>query len=159
MKINRIIIAIVAASMAAACVDPNPQIDFGVDTDNINIGPAGGIRKINVSSSGNWVACSTTLRNIEAVLQCGGVELFDIQVFDIEVHTSAVDALVDYRIEHKGVVGAGRYGNSYGLIHCSGLPPKSASLPCGHQNGQATSLRGIQGRRLQTSQDPEVPGS
>ena len=56
MKINRIIIAIVAASMAAACVNPNPQIDFGVDADNINIGPAGGIRKINVSSSGNWVA-------------------------------------------------------------------------------------------------------
>ena len=51
MKINRIIIAIAAASMVVACVNTDPQIDFAVDTDNINIGPAGGIRKINVSSS------------------------------------------------------------------------------------------------------------
>lgn len=53
MKINRIIIAFAAALMAVACVDPNPQIEFGVDTDNIAVGPEGGVRKINVSSSGN----------------------------------------------------------------------------------------------------------
>lgn len=56
MKMKRISIAFAAAVMAAACVDPNPKIDFGVDTDNIQIGPAGGARKINVSSAGNWVA-------------------------------------------------------------------------------------------------------
>lgn len=53
---NRIIMTLAVAFAAAACVDPNPQIEFGVDTDNINIGAAGGERKINISSSGNWVA-------------------------------------------------------------------------------------------------------
>ena len=56
MNIKRISIAVAAVFMAAACIDPNPQIDFGVDTDNINMGPAGGVTKINISSSGNWVA-------------------------------------------------------------------------------------------------------
>ena len=53
---NRIIMTLAVAFAAVACVDPNPQIEFGVDTDNINIGAAGGVRKINISSSGNWVA-------------------------------------------------------------------------------------------------------
>ena len=53
---NRIMIILAVACAAVACVDPNPQIEFGVDTDNINIGAAGGVRKINISSSGNWVA-------------------------------------------------------------------------------------------------------
>lgn len=56
MNIKRISIALAALLMAAACIDPNPQIDFGVDTDEINIGSAGGVKKINISSSGNWVA-------------------------------------------------------------------------------------------------------
>ena len=55
MKKSRIIM-VFAAAFAVSCVNPNPQIDFGVDTDNINIGPAGGVKTINISSSGNWVA-------------------------------------------------------------------------------------------------------
>lgn len=56
MKMIRIIIFFAVAFMAASCVDPNPQIAFGVDADTINIGPSGGVKKINVSSSGDWVA-------------------------------------------------------------------------------------------------------
>ena len=56
MNIKRISTAFAAACLLAACVNPNPQIEFGVDTENINVGPAGGVHKINVSSSGNWVA-------------------------------------------------------------------------------------------------------
>ena len=56
MNIKRISTAFAAAFLFAACINPNPQIDFGVDTENINVGPAGGVQKINVSSSGNWVA-------------------------------------------------------------------------------------------------------
>ena len=56
MNIKRIMIAFAVASLAVACIDPNPQIEFGTDTDNITIGPAGGQKKINVSSAGNWVA-------------------------------------------------------------------------------------------------------
>lgn len=56
MNIKRMIIAFAVASLAVACIDPNPQIEFGTDTDNITIGPAGGLKKINVSSAGNWVA-------------------------------------------------------------------------------------------------------
>lgn len=56
MNIKRIMIAFAVASLAVACIDANPDIKFGTDTDNINVGPAGGIQKINVSSAGNWVA-------------------------------------------------------------------------------------------------------
>jgi hypothetical protein len=55
---------------------------------------------------------SATLRNIVAVVDGGSIKLLDIKVLDIELHTTTVDAVVDYRIEHKGVVGAGRYGKS-----------------------------------------------
>ena len=54
MKINRIIYAAVAMTLAVACVQ-TPEVEFGVDASTIEIGPAGGVRKINVSSSGNWV--------------------------------------------------------------------------------------------------------
>ena len=39
---NRIMMMLAVAFAAVACVDPNPQIEFGVDTDNINIGAASG---------------------------------------------------------------------------------------------------------------------
>lgn len=54
MKINRIIYAALAMTLAVACVD-TPEVEFGVDASTIEIGPAGGVRNINVSSSGNWV--------------------------------------------------------------------------------------------------------
>lgn len=56
MKMRRMIAFLLIAVVAVSCVDPNPDIAFGVDTDSISVGPAGGKREINVSSSGNWVA-------------------------------------------------------------------------------------------------------
>ena len=56
MKIRNIILAAFSALSMAACINPNPEIPFGVDTDTIKIGPAGGVSEINISSSGNWVA-------------------------------------------------------------------------------------------------------
>lgn len=56
MKSIRIIIASVAACMAASCVNPVPDVGFGVDAGSITVGPAGGVRTVKVSSSGDWVA-------------------------------------------------------------------------------------------------------
>ena len=55
MDMKRIITAAMIIATAASCV-PTPEIEFGIDTDKIEIGPAGGQRQISVSSSGNWVA-------------------------------------------------------------------------------------------------------
>lgn len=56
MNLRKIISFLSIAAVAASCVDPNPQIDFEVDTDSIQVGPEGGVSEINVRSSGNWVA-------------------------------------------------------------------------------------------------------
>lgn len=56
MKFKAIITCFALAAIAASCVNPNPEVEFGVDTDNISIGPAGGKMMVNVSSAGNWVA-------------------------------------------------------------------------------------------------------
>ena len=56
MNVKRIIMLLSAACMAAACIESDPQIGFGTDADSITIGPAGGEKKIKVSSSGDWVA-------------------------------------------------------------------------------------------------------
>lgn len=45
-----------AVFVTMACVPQDPQVQFGVDSDNIEIGPAGGKRLINVSSADNWTA-------------------------------------------------------------------------------------------------------
>lgn len=58
-KIYRILIAAIVFGAAASCVDPDPDITFGVEvgTDDgvIAIGPEGGVRTINVTSPGEWV--------------------------------------------------------------------------------------------------------
>ena len=70
MKMNRIIFTAVAVALAASCV-PTPEIEFGIDTDKIEIGPAGGQKKISVSSSGDWVAM-TESPWIKCLLQTEG---------------------------------------------------------------------------------------
>ena len=45
-----------AVFVTMACVPQGPQIEFEVDTDNIEIGPAGGKRLIKLSSADNWTA-------------------------------------------------------------------------------------------------------
>lgn len=39
-----------------ACVEENPDVPFGVDAGNIEVGPAGCVRKVTVSSSDKWTA-------------------------------------------------------------------------------------------------------
>ena len=58
-NIYKIIIAALALGAAASCVDPNPEIKFGVEVGTedgaIAIGPEGGVKTINVTSPGEWV--------------------------------------------------------------------------------------------------------
>ncbi len=59
MKKIRFIIAVVAAFTAYSCVDPNPDVNFGVEVGtedgHITIGPEGGVHSIKVASPGEWV--------------------------------------------------------------------------------------------------------
>ena len=56
---NIYIILMAAAFAAVSCVNPDAEVDFGVDLgveDGVlAVGPEGGIKKINVTSSGEWV--------------------------------------------------------------------------------------------------------
>lgn len=56
MKIyRRIFIAFSAFALSVSCVN-EPEVQFAVDTDAIQVGPEGGVRTIKVTSPGNWVA-------------------------------------------------------------------------------------------------------
>lgn len=55
MKIRSIFFA-AAVLLLAACGPQEALIDFGVDTDNIELGPEGGVKKVEVSSADNWTA-------------------------------------------------------------------------------------------------------
>ena len=57
MRKNIYRFALVCASALAvfSCKEPAP-VDFNLDTDLIEIGPAGGVKTINVSSEDNWIA-------------------------------------------------------------------------------------------------------
>ena len=57
---KKIFLILTAAAMAAvSCVNPDAELEFGVDLGVedgvIAVGPEGGIKKINVTSSGEWV--------------------------------------------------------------------------------------------------------
>jgi hypothetical protein len=55
-----------------------------------------------------WQNCRATLCDIGPTTQGCLVELLDIEIFDIELKALKVDAAIDNRIEHKGVVRTGR---------------------------------------------------
>ena len=54
-NIYRSALVCAAALAVFACKEPAP-VDFNLDTDMIEIGPAGGVKTINVSSEDNWIA-------------------------------------------------------------------------------------------------------
>ena len=56
-----------------------------------------------------WQYRRATLRDVGPTLHSRLVELLDIEILDIELKTIEVNAAIDNRIEHKGVVRAGRY--------------------------------------------------
>lgn len=56
MKIyTRIILVVAAVASFVACIN-EPQVDFAVDTADIQIGPEGGVHTIKVTSSEDWIA-------------------------------------------------------------------------------------------------------
>lgn len=55
MKINRLFY-IAAIFLLAACGPQEAIVEFGVDTDSFELGPEGGVHKVNVSSAENWIA-------------------------------------------------------------------------------------------------------
>ena len=45
-----------AASLMALSCNESAPVEFQLDTDVIEIGPAGGVKTINISSEDNWIA-------------------------------------------------------------------------------------------------------
>lgn len=57
MKINKYIMALLgAASLILSSCKEEESIKFNLDTETIEIGPAGGVRTVNVTSGDRWVA-------------------------------------------------------------------------------------------------------
>lgn len=54
-NIYRFALVCAASLVVLACKEPVP-VDFKLDSDLVEIGPAGGVKKINVSSADNWIA-------------------------------------------------------------------------------------------------------
>ena len=54
-KYNKILMAALLIFMAVACA-PESDLELALDLDRIEIGPEGGARILNVSSSEHWVA-------------------------------------------------------------------------------------------------------
>lgn len=112
MDMKRILIAFTALSMAVACIDPKPQIEFGVDTDNINIGPAGGVRKINVSSSGNWVAMTESpwisvspangRGSVECSINIDSTLVVEQRTGSVRIHNLDTDEKRDFNVIQDG---------------------------------------------------------
>ena len=53
--IYRTALVCAASLMALSCKEPAP-VEFQLDTDVIEIGPAGGVKTINISSEDKWIA-------------------------------------------------------------------------------------------------------
>ena len=111
MKMNRIIFTAVAVALAASCV-PTPEIEFGIDTDKIEIGPAGGQKKINVSSSGNWVAMTESpwitvspangRGSVECSISVDSTLTFEQRTGSVRIHNLDTDEKKDFSIVQDG---------------------------------------------------------
>ena len=111
MKMNRIIFTAVAVALAASCV-PTPEIEFGIDTDKIEIGPAGGQKKINVSSSGNWVAMTESpwitvspangRGSVECSISIDSALVAEPRTGTVRIHNLDTDENLDFSILQEG---------------------------------------------------------
>ena len=111
MKMNRIIFAAAAVALAASCV-PTPEIEFGIDTDKIEIGPAGGQKKINVSSSGNWVAMTESpwitvspangRGSVECSISIDSALVAEPRTGTVRIHNLDTDENMDFSILQEG---------------------------------------------------------
>lgn len=112
MNWKRIIIFSALAVLAASCVRPEPEIDFGVDTDNIKMGPAGGKAAINVSSSGNWVAMTESpwitvspangRGSVECTVSIDSALTVEQRTGSVRIHNLDTDEKKDFSIVQDG---------------------------------------------------------
>lgn len=98
-------------SLVMACV-PTPDVEFGVNATQIEVGPAGGSRQINVSSSCNWVAIteapwiSVSPANGRGTVECT-VEV-DSTLFTesrsaiVQIHNLDTDEKKDFTVRQEG---------------------------------------------------------
>ncbi len=56
MKKSRYISLFLLPFMILACTPEGPMVNFGTDSNEIKIGPDGGIQKIRISADGDWIA-------------------------------------------------------------------------------------------------------
>ena len=111
MKMNRIIFTAAFVALAASCV-PTPEIEFGIDTDKIEIGPAGGQKKINVSSSGNWVAMTESpwitvspangRGSVECSISIDSALVAEPRTGTVRIHNLDTDENMDFSILQEG---------------------------------------------------------
>ena len=111
MKMNRIIFTFAAIVLAASCV-PTPEIEFGIDTDKIEIGPAGGHKKISVSSAGNWVAMTESpwitvspangRGSVECSINIDSTLVAEQRVGTVRIHNLDTDENMDFSIYQEG---------------------------------------------------------
>lgn len=111
MDMKRIITAAIVLVSAASCV-PTPDIVFSVDTDNIEIGPAGGQRQISVSSSGNWVAMTESpwitvspangRGSVDCSVMIDSALVAETRVGTVRIHNLDTDENKDFTISQSG---------------------------------------------------------
>lgn len=58
MRMDRIYAFLLAAFMMTACVD-TPEIEFGVDVDELSVPAEGGVRTVNITVDGEWVVSTS----------------------------------------------------------------------------------------------------
>lgn len=112
MNWKRIIIFSALSALAAACVRPEPEIEFEVDTDNIKIGAAGGKTSINVSSSGNWVAMTEApwitvspangRGSVECTVSIDSALTVEQRTGNVRIHNLDTDEKKDFSIVQDG---------------------------------------------------------
>lgn len=109
---KRIITFLSIAVFLTACVNPNPEEVFGVDADNIQIGPAGGKMEINVSSSGNWVAMTESpwisvspangRGSVECTVSIDSTLVVEQRIGVVRIHNLDTDEKQDFSVIQHG---------------------------------------------------------
>lgn len=112
MKSRNIIIVFALAFLAAGCINPNQEIPFDVDADNIQIGPAGGTSEIKISSSGNWVAMTESpwitvspangRGSVECTINVDSTLVVERRSGTVRIHNLDTDEKKDFTVAQDG---------------------------------------------------------
>lgn len=111
MNISRNISIVVALLCAIACV-PTPEVEFAVDTKQIEVGPAGGVRKVNVSSSDDWFAStsaswiSVSPANGRGTVECSinidSTLVTESRTATVRIQNLATDEKMEFNVSQAG---------------------------------------------------------